>query len=205
MLAQRWEIYRPTLDDETAPVWQLLYDEEAAASVLDETDKVTMVLRLGHADTARIMAEPGTSTGKGTQYFWLSKDCYDFFPPLIIPNQRGDKTTYSCLVNMRYLDLGEEYQSRVTFEAENNLDFRLGTGRLRSTKLAQEGDFAAINRVGEQQYELRLYRKGSQEYAMLTPYAVNFIATSANNTASSQIENPRMPLASVLGGACIEV
>ena len=29
--------------------------------------------------------------------------------------------------------------------------------------------------VGEQQYELRLYRKGSQEYAMLTPYAVNFI------------------------------
>ena len=53
MLAQRWEIYWPTLDDETAPVWQLLYDEEAAAIVLDETDEVTMVLRLGHADTAR--------------------------------------------------------------------------------------------------------------------------------------------------------
>jgi phosphatidylserine/phosphatidylglycerophosphate/cardiolipin synthase-like enzyme len=42
MLGQKWDYYRPNLDDSNAPVWQLLYDEEAAGIKLDETDEVTM-------------------------------------------------------------------------------------------------------------------------------------------------------------------
>ena len=98
------------------------------------------------------------------------------FPPLTIRNERGHKATYSCLVNMAYIDLGRtDNACRVTFEAENNLDFRLGTGPLRHTGLVGAGDLAAISRVGEMSYELRLYRQGSREYDALMPYAVNFI------------------------------
>jgi hypothetical protein len=64
MLDQKWDYYRPDLKDEKAPVWQLLYDEEAAEIKLDETDEVTMILRLSHSDTARIMADPGTKAGR---------------------------------------------------------------------------------------------------------------------------------------------
>ena len=78
ILSQDWELYQPRLDDMTAPVWQLLYDEQASAIVLDSTDEVTLILRLGHADTVRINAVPGSNESRGTQYFWLSKDCYDF-------------------------------------------------------------------------------------------------------------------------------
>ena len=176
MLAQKWALYRPTLADLTTSAWQLLYDEQAADIVLDDTDEVTMLLKLSHSDTARINAARGTTAAKGTQYFWLSKDCYDFFPPLTIRNERGHKATYSCLVAMSYIDLGiVDDQCRVTFEAENNLDFRLGTGPLRYSGLAGEGDLAAISRVGEGSYEMRLYRQGSAEYRALMPYALNFI------------------------------
>lgn len=176
MLSQKWGFYRPTLADLTAPAWKLLYDEQAADITLDDTDEVTMLLRLSHADTARIMAARGTTAGKGSQYFWLSKDSYDFFPPLTIRNERGHKATYSCLVSMNYVDLGTvDNECRVTFEAENNFDFRLGTGALRYSALAGEGDLAAITRTGDKSYELRLYRQGSTEYAALIPYAVNFI------------------------------
>ena len=81
ILEQKWDFYRPTLADRAAPVWQLLYDEQAGDIVLDESEESTMILRLSHADTARINAEEGTNAGKGSQYFWLSMDCYDFFPP----------------------------------------------------------------------------------------------------------------------------
>lgn len=176
VLAQKWDFFQPTLTDLTAPAWKLLYDEHATEVTLDETDEVTMCLRLSHADTARINAMPNTNAGKGTQYFWLSKDCYDFFPPLTIRNTHGHKATYSCLVTMQYIDLGiEDPACRVTFEAENNLDFRLGTGRLRYTKVAEEGDLAAISRVGDSNYEMRIYRQNSAQYAALMPYAVNFI------------------------------
>ena len=176
MLGQKWDFYQPTLADLKAPAWQLLYDEQAAEIKLDDTDEVTMLLRLSHADTARINAAEGTSASLGTQYFWLSKDCYDFFPPLTIRNERGHKATYSCLINMNYIDLGVVADAcRVTFEAENNLDFRLGTGPLRYTGIAAEGDVAAISRVGEKNYELRIFREGSREHARLMPYAVNFI------------------------------
>ena len=157
MLAQNWALHQPALADLTTPAWQLLYDEQAADIVLDDTDEVTMLLKLSHSDTARINAARGTTAAKGTQYFWLSKDCYDFFPPLTIRNERGHKATYSCLVAMNYIDLGTvDARCRVTFEAENNLDFRLGTGPLRHSGLASEGDLAAISRVGEGSYEMRL-------------------------------------------------
>jgi hypothetical protein len=176
ILAQHWDIYQPTLSDLTAPAWKLLYDEQASDIVLDESEDVTIVLRLSHADTIRINATPKTNEAKGTQYFWISKDCYDFFPPLTIRNQRGQKTTYSCLINMHYIDLDKiDPECRVTFEAENNLDFRLGTGMLRNSHLANEGDLAAISRVGERDYELRLYRSGSKEHSLLMPYAIHFI------------------------------
>lgn len=175
MLAQRWDLHRPELANMGAPAWSLLYDEEASTIVLDETDEVTMILRLGHADTARIMADPGTDAGKGSQYFWLSRDCYDFFPALTILNVRGFKRTYSTKIQMNFIDLGQEEDVRVTFEAENNQDFRLGTGPLRHTRLARDGDIAAISRVGESRYELRIYRQGTTTYRALMPNTINFI------------------------------
>lgn len=56
---------------------------------MDESQEMTMVLKLSHADTARINASPRSNAGKGTQYYWLSKDCYDIFPPLTVRNARG--------------------------------------------------------------------------------------------------------------------
>jgi hypothetical protein len=176
MLGQRWNFYRPSLADRGDPAWQLLYDEFASDLVLDDTEEVTMILRLGHADTARINAAPGTKAARGTQYFWLSKDCYDFFPALTIRNQRGEKPTYSCLVSMNYVDLHlVDGQCRVTFEAGNNLDFRLGTGPLRYSRVASEGDLAAITRTGESSYEMRFYRQGTPRHRALSRHAVNLI------------------------------
>jgi len=135
-----------------------------------------MILRLSHSDTVRIQAAPSSVASKGTQYFWLSKDCYDFFPPLTIRNSRGQKATYSCMVQMTYIDLDQiDDQCRITFEAENNLDFRLGTGPLRYSKLVGAGDLAAISRIGETRYELRLYKQGSAEYEALMPTAIHLI------------------------------
>ena len=175
MLSQNWQVYRPTMGNMNAPAWQLLYDEEATTITLDQTNEVTMLVILGHADTVRINAAPGTVEAKGTQYFWLSRDCYDFFPPLTIPNERGVKRTYSCMVRMNFVDVEHIRDVRVTFEAENNLDFRLGTGTLRYTGLARPGDVAAISRIGESSYELRLYRQETVVAGRLAPHAVNFI------------------------------
>ncbi|UES60231.1 restriction endonuclease (plasmid) [Roseibium aggregatum] len=175
MLGQRWDIHRPDIANPDDPAWQLLYDEEDRGLVLDESDEATMVVRLGHADTARIMAIPGTSAYKGSQYFWLSKDAFGFFPPLTILNRRGYKSTYSTMITMNFVDLGREEEVRVTFEADNNLDFRLGTGPLRGTQLAQDGDIAAITRRREGSYELRIYRDGTPLHTALTRYAISFI------------------------------
>lgn len=77
---------------------------------------------------------------------------------------------------MNYVDLGiSDNDCRVTFEAENNLDFRLGTGKLRYTKKAEQGDMAAITRVGEREYALRLFRQNSKEFKVLLSYTVHFI------------------------------
>ena len=128
--AQKWDIHQISVDDidnKTNPGWTLLYDEVHGSSKIDESQELTMVITLSHSDTARIQAEPGSKAGLGTQYFWLSKGTFDFFPALTEKNTRGVKNTYSCIINMKYVDLGITQEERVTFEADNNLDFRLGT------------------------------------------------------------------------------
>lgn len=177
LVRQAWDVYQPTLADRSAPAWKLLYDEYDQQLTLDESEESTLLVLLGHADTARIQASPGSDAGKGTQYIWLSRDCYGFFPPLTIRNVRGYKATFSCLVKLHYPDLNGlvDDECRVTFEAENNLDFRLGTGPLRHTKLAKPGDIAAITRIGEREYELRIIRSGTPEHGKLTPHLVTFI------------------------------
>lgn len=173
---QRWDIYEPDLADKSHPSWKLLYDEIGGTVRLEDEQEVTMLVSLVHADTARIQANPGDAAGLGTQYFWLSKDSYDFFPALTIRNARGHKATYSAIINMKYVDLGLiDNECRVTFEAENNLDFRLGTGKLRYSKIAEEGDLAAITRTSEYDYELRIIKRDSDLYTRLIPYAINFI------------------------------
>lgn len=176
ILAQRWETYQPSLADRNSPVWGLLFDEYEKRISLQESQFVTMVLILGHADTVRINAAKGTAAAKGSQYFWLSRDCYDFFPPLTILNERGYKTTNSCLINLHYVDLGiVQTKTRITFEAGNNVDFRLGTGRYRYTRLADEGDIATISRLSETDYEIRIVHQGTREYSVLSPYTTTFI------------------------------
>lgn len=176
MNSQGWDIYKPSLTDKTDPAWRLLYDEVRMKVDLDDTQEVTMILKLGHADTARIQADAGTKASEGTQYFWLSKDCFDFFPALTIPNKRGTKSTYSTIINMNYIDLGViDNKCRVTFEAENNLDFRLLTGKLRGTKLAEQNDIATITRKNENEYELRIIKVNDSRYNELERHAINLI------------------------------
>ena len=176
VLKQSWDIYVPSLLDIESPAWKLLYDERQEDAVFEDNQLMSMILILGHADTARIMASPGSTEGKGSQYFWLSKDCFDFFPPLTILNERGYKTTNSCLINLHYSDIGyTEYGSRVTFEAGNNVDFRLGTGKFRYTKLANQGDMAVLSRLSENNYIIKILRQDSKEFKILKPYATTFI------------------------------
>lgn len=177
ILGQAWDIHHPTLTSTSAPAWKLLYDEFDRALVLDESEETTLLVLLGHNDTARIQAGAGTTAGLGSQYFWLSRDSYGFFPPLTTRNVRGVKATFSTLINMKYIDLGGKVdrECRVTFEAENNLDFRLGTGMLRYSKLAKPGDIGAISRIGEMDYELRIIRMGTPQHATLSPHLVSMI------------------------------
>lgn len=178
IFSQGWDIYKMELSDITNksnPGWRLLFDEVHSTVALDETQQVSMILTLSGSDTARIQADPGTDASKGTQYFWLSKGTFDFFPALTEKNQRGIKNTYSTLINMTYVDIGVTTESRVTFEADNNLDFRLGTGALRNTKVAEKDDLAVITRNSEYDYELRIIKKSDVNYPTLLHYAVNFI------------------------------
>ncbi len=176
IIRQNWMVYHPLLANLNDPAWQLLYDETPGRLPMDESEAVTLVVTLGHSDTVRIQSVPGAISSKGTQYFWLSKDSFDFFPPLTYRNQRGFKGTLSALITMRYIDLGiEDPECRVTFEAENNLDFRLGTGKLRNTRIADNGDLACISRIGEAKYELRIIKQNTDEYSRLRPYGIHFI------------------------------
>ena len=49
---------------------------------------------------------------------------------------------------MKYVDLDVIDTVRVTFEADNNLDFRLGTSRLKNTRIADEGDMVLSHARG---------------------------------------------------------
>ncbi|MDQ7733788.1 phospholipase D-like domain-containing protein [Halomonas sp. SpR1] len=176
MFDQNWQYYQ-CLIDPLSPHWNLLYDETPQSYALDEVDQETLIVKLVPTDTNRILANPGDISGRGSQYFWLSKDCFDFFPPLTIRNQRGWKGTLSAFINLNYVDLGISDQVRITFEAENNLDFRLGTGRLRYTKMAEPGDLACITRISEDSYELRIIRQNNPAYQRLDLFAPNFIGS----------------------------
>lgn len=199
MKQQAWDRYLPSTTDANDPRRRLLYDETARDIVLDETEETTLLVTLSHSDTIRIQAARGTSAGAGTQYFWLSKDSYGFFPPLTIRNQRGHKTTFQCLITMHLIDLQETVTERVTFEAENNFDFRLGTNRLKDTQIAERGDLAAISRTGEDVYELRIFRKGTTRYDLLLPYAINYIGHKGkrygyiDNTDCIRLTRIRLP------------
>lgn len=176
--SQKWDIYKVPLEDVSGkkdPVWSLLYDEVHGTTKIDESQEVTMVITLSHSDTARIQAEPGTKAGLGTQYFWLSKGTFDFFPALTEKNNRGVKNTYSCTINMNYIDLNLIQEARVTFEADNNLDFRLGTGAFRYTKKAKENDLALITRISDYDYELRIVPCEAEHYNTLLAYATSYI------------------------------
>lgn len=176
MKAQGWMILKPDSDDLNGPAWQLLYDETPGRVALDTSEEITLVVVLGHSDTARIQADRGTKAAEGTQYFWLSKDSFDFFPPLTIRNDRGYKGTLSAIVTMEYPQIDIIHEScRVTFEAKNNLDFRLGTGPLRYTKLVEEGDIACISRLGETEYQMRAVKAGTAHYEQLSNHAIHFI------------------------------
>lgn len=178
MFSQGWDIYRLEQTDiysKSNPGWTLLYDEVHDTVKLDDSQLVSMVVLLSHSDTARIQASPGSNAAKGTQYFWLSKASFDFFPALTEKNHRGTKNTYSCSINLNYIDLGITQPARVTFEADNNLDFRLGTGAYRRTKAADKKDLAIITRRTEYDYEIRIIRKNDSNYASLLAYATQYI------------------------------
>ncbi|EKD47586.1 MAG: hypothetical protein ACD_65C00376G0014 [uncultured bacterium] len=170
--------YLPTLPVGDSVDWRLLYNEVRGQNdTVPPEEKVTMLLLLSHADTARINSRPGESSGKGSQYFWLSKSAFNFFPALTIPNERGSKPTYSTIIKVKYVDLNLEENSRVTFEAGNNLDFRLGTGALRYSHLADEFDIAAITRRKNAFYEIRIFKKSSKHYSTLSKYLINYIGS----------------------------
>ena len=178
IFSQKWDIYQlesSDIDTKRNPGWNLLYDEVYGISKLEESQKLTMIIKLSHSDTARIQASPGSSASLGTQYFWLSKGTFDFFPALTEKNKRGFKNTYSCYINMNYIDIGLEKREKVTFEADNNLDFRLGTGALRHTKIAKENDLALITRLSEYDYELRIVEASSEHYSKLLKHATTYI------------------------------
>ena len=178
LFSQGWDIYRLEQADIAArrgPGWTLLYDELHDTVKLDDSQLVSMVVLLSHSDTARIQAPPATNAGKGTQYFWLCKDSFDFFPPLTERNRRGTKNTYSCVINLYYADLDKHRRERVTFEADNNQDFRLGTGGYRGTRLAEKGDLAVLTRRREYDYEIRIIPKAHPGHAKLLSYATQYI------------------------------
>lgn len=173
-----WMIYHLNKDDITDKRnagWQLLYDEEHGGDELSEDMQTSMVMTLGHSDTVRINAKPNSDAYKGSQYFWLSKDAFGFFPALNGKNKRGVKNAYYCMINVNFIDLGRIEKVRVTYEAENNFDFRLGTGPLRGTNLASVEDLVIFSRVGEYDYELRLVRRNDPRYKELLRYAVTSI------------------------------
>ena len=169
-------IYTPNLPVDSSVEWQLLYNEiRGKRETVRESEETTMLLLLGHADTARIAAQPGSNAGLGSQYFWLSKDALDFFPALNTTNTRGVKPTYSTTVTVNFLDINLEEEVRVTFESGNNLDFRLGTGPLRYSQVAESFDIAAITRRKNAYYDLKIYKKTDHLYSSLSKHLIHHI------------------------------
>ena len=92
MLSQRWQIHQPNLadaDDALNPAWRLLYDEQLSTVTIEDEDEVTMILRLGHADTFRINAEPGLPSEQGNAVFLAQQGLLRLLPRPNRPQQKG--------------------------------------------------------------------------------------------------------------------
>lgn len=174
---QKWQTFDIEGEfDENAPYVGLLYDEEKHGRnnrqvYADFTEY--LVTTLSSNDTSRIIEKK-----IGTQYIWLSKDVTGYFPPLLIRNKRGRKKTYSALIKINYPQLNMyDIDSRVTFEAENNLDFRLGTtAKLNGTKIAKAGDLAIVKKIDDTKYEIFFISTNDKKnFSAIGAYATRFI------------------------------
>lgn len=168
-----------TINDDTDPAWQLTYDEQRTPQVRPPGDEEAegqrdevLALTLVHTDIARIQ-DPDYP---GTPYFWLSRYHATYFPPLQDRTRPDATTTFSTDISVEFIDVGETRDDiSVTFEAYNNLDFRLLVSPLRATGLADEGDIAVIARETDTDYKLKIIRQGSQAGHRIRPYLIHEI------------------------------
>ena len=54
MLGQSWATHKLDKADPAQPAWGLLYDETPGRVQIDQSEKATMIIKLSHADTARV-------------------------------------------------------------------------------------------------------------------------------------------------------
>ena len=192
MLKQKWQIHEMT-EDRHNPGWNCLFDEvKSGTGEVDLYENKSMVITLSHNDIIRIK-EPETV---GTQYFFLSKDDMDFFPPLTEKNTRGWKATYKTYINISYPQLEQfieneaHYEASVTFEAGNNLDFRLGTGVLKWKKMPWygkigigAGDLAIISNNQDETYSIVIIPKEAKEFhKAASMYATKILSKISDKT-----------------------
>jgi hypothetical protein len=169
-----WNVLEPKdLTSPGNPGWKLLFDEDAKAptggDAWQEEDQV-LAMTLSPTDVARIVG----SQKNGTQYFWLSRFVAGYFPPLTdLPVKLGAKRTFKTTVQVDFLDLGVIHDCTVTFEAYNNLDFRLLTSPFKGTSKAHADDMMLLRRNKERAYRMRIVPKGTHDYSKLMPYLIN--------------------------------
>lgn len=173
---QNWQTYQlKSKYDDNASYEDLLYDENKFSSFTkkDELEKEYLITTLSRNDTSRIEGR----VVKGTQYIWLSKNTVGYFPPLLIRNKRGYKKTYSAEFKISYPQLNQwNLNSRVTFEAENNMDFRFLTKKVvYKTKIAYPKDLVVIKRISSNKYNVIFVSSSTKEYVELNAYANRFI------------------------------
>lgn len=178
-LLDRFDWYAMTeaaLADPDDPGWRLTFDERRRrpADLIEEDEASDEVLAfsLSKNDVNRIQ-DPEYP---GTAYFWLSRYNAGYFPPLEVRNRPDTRLrTFSTTINVDFLDVRIKKEVTVTFEAYNNLDFRLLVGPLRATGVAAEGDIVILDRIGERDYRLKIMAEGSRDAERLRPYLVNLI------------------------------
>jgi hypothetical protein len=171
-----FEWYSLSLANRTDPGWRLTYDEthgRLGGQDEESGDDISeaLVFTLSPIDTQRILS----SSYPGTQYFWLSRYTAGYFPPLLPRSRPTAKRTFSTDIEVDFRDLSVKKQVSVTFEAYNNLDFRLGTGPLRRSGIAKPGDVVVLDRIGDREYRMKILEQRSAVSQRLLPYLVNFI------------------------------
>lgn len=170
-----WHIPRlSTVNDSTDPAWKLTFDETHGRADAGEDapgPEEVLAVTLSPIDVARVQS----STYKGTAYLWLSRYMTGYFPTMSVRTKPSAKTTFSADLELEFVDLGTTKTVRVTFEAYNNLDFRLGVGPLRGTGLAKAGDIALLRRVDDTHYRLKLLHQKSRLARRLDPYLIHHI------------------------------